>query len=158
MVRSLCTDLGAANHYDLEHLKKPEIWSLVENAQMYYIGGFHFTVCPPAIMELAQQAAQSNKPFVLSLSAPFIPQFFKEVVDASAPYWDYIIGNETEAAAYAEPRPAFQGAQGCRRPPCQPAQGEQAAQAYRYCHAGYRPYSRRHSGRGGYQGVPRSCH
>lgn len=61
-----------------------------------------FLVCPPAIMELAKQAAEHNKTFVLSLSAPFIPQFFKEVVDASAPYWDYIIGNETEAAAYAE--------------------------------------------------------
>lgn len=53
-------------------------------------------------MELAKQAAEHNKTFVLSLSAPFIPQFFKEVVDASAPYWDYVIGNETEAAAYAE--------------------------------------------------------
>lgn len=53
-------------------------------------------------MELAKEAAAKNKTFVLSLSAPFIPQFFKEVVDASAPYWDYIIGNETEAAAYAE--------------------------------------------------------
>lgn len=53
-------------------------------------------------MELAKQAAEHNKIFVLSLSAPFILQFFKEVVDASAPYWDYIIGNETEAAAYAE--------------------------------------------------------
>ncbi|KAK3186520.1 adenosine kinase [Lecanicillium sp. MT-2017a] len=100
--RSLCTDLGAANHYGLDHLKKPEIWSLAENADFFYIGGFHFTVCPPAIMELAKEAAAKNKTFVLSLSAPFIPQFFKEVVDASAPYWDYIIGNETEAAAYAE--------------------------------------------------------
>lgn len=53
-------------------------------------------------MELAKQAAETDKTFILSLSAPFIPQFFKEVVDASAPYWDYIIGNETEAAAYAE--------------------------------------------------------
>lgn len=59
-------------------------------------------VCPPAIMELAKNAAEKNKIFVLSLSAPFIPQFFKEPVDASAPYWDYVIGNETEAAAYAE--------------------------------------------------------
>lgn len=41
--RSLCTDLGAANHYDLDHLKKPKIWSLVENADFYYVGGFHFT-------------------------------------------------------------------------------------------------------------------
>ncbi|KAG8419958.1 adenosine kinase [Metarhizium acridum] len=53
-------------------------------------------------MELAKQAAEKNKIFVLSLSAPFIPQFFKDPVDASAPYWDYVIGNETEAAAYAE--------------------------------------------------------
>lgn len=53
-------------------------------------------------MELAKQASENNKPLVLSLSAPFIPQFFKDPVDASAPYWDYIIGNETEAAAYAE--------------------------------------------------------
>lgn len=41
--RSLCTDLGAANHYDLDHLKKPEIWSLVEGAEVYYVGGYHFT-------------------------------------------------------------------------------------------------------------------
>lgn len=41
--RSLCTDLGAANHYDLDHLKKPENWALVENAEVYYIGGYHFT-------------------------------------------------------------------------------------------------------------------
>ncbi|RCI10292.1 hypothetical protein L249_8469 [Ophiocordyceps polyrhachis-furcata BCC 54312] len=100
--RSLCTDLGAANHYDVEHLKKAEIWSLVEKADVFYVGGFHFTVCPPAIMALAEQAAKNNKIFVLSLSAPFIPTAFKDVVDASAPYWDYIIGNETEAAAYAE--------------------------------------------------------
>lgn len=53
-------------------------------------------------MELAHQAASKNKPFILSLSAPFIPQFFKEPLDASAPYWDYVIGNETEAEAYAE--------------------------------------------------------
>ncbi|KAM0516620.1 hypothetical protein ACHAPE_005251 [Trichoderma viride] len=99
--RSLCTDLGAANHYDLDHLKKPENWALVENADIYYIGGYHFTVCPPAIMALAEEAAAKNKIFAVSLSAPFIPQFFKEVVDASAPYWDYIIGNEAEAEAYA---------------------------------------------------------
>ncbi|KAK7739552.1 adenosine kinase [Diaporthe eres] len=100
--RSLCTDLGAANHYDLDHLKKPEIWSLVEGAEVYYVGGYHFTVSPPAIMELAKEAAAKNKIFIVSLSAPFIPQFFKDPVDASAPYWDYVIGNETEATTWAE--------------------------------------------------------
>lgn len=98
----MVTDLGAANHYDLEHLKSEKAWKLVEGADFYYIGGYHFTVCPPAIMVLAEEAAAKNKVFVLSLSAPFIPQFFKDPLDASAPYWDYVIGNETEALSYAE--------------------------------------------------------
>ena len=53
-------------------------------------------------MALAHEAAQKNKIFVLSLSAPFIPQFFKDPLDATAPFWDYVIGNETEARSYAE--------------------------------------------------------
>ena len=40
--------------------------------------------------------------FALSLSAPFIPQFFKDPLDETAPYWDYVVGNETEAMAYAD--------------------------------------------------------
>lgn len=100
--RSMVTDLGAANHYDLEHLKSPEVWKLVEGAEFYFVGGYHLTVCPPAIMALAEEAASKNKAFVFSLSAPFIPQFFKDPLDATAPYWDYVIGNETEALSYAE--------------------------------------------------------
>ncbi|EHA51003.1 adenosine kinase [Pyricularia oryzae 70-15] len=100
--RSMCTELGAANHYEVEFLKKPEVWELVKGAEVYYIGGYHFTVCPPAIMELAKEAATNNKTFILSLSAPFIPQFFKDPLDAALPYCDYVIGNETEAAAFAE--------------------------------------------------------
>ncbi|KAI1434916.1 Ribokinase-like protein [Xylaria sp. CBS 124048] len=99
--RSLCTDLAAANLYDVQHLKSPEIWKLAENADFYYVGGFHFTVCPPAIMALAEEAAAKNKTFIVNLSAPFIPQFFKEPLDASSRYWDYIICNETEATSYA---------------------------------------------------------
>lgn len=100
--RSMCTDLGAANCYDLDHLKSPEVWKLVENADFYFVGGYHLTVCPPAIMALAEEAAAKNKSFIFSLSAPFISQFFKEPLDATAPYWDYVIGNETEALTYAE--------------------------------------------------------
>ncbi|KAH0544400.1 hypothetical protein FGG08_001426 [Glutinoglossum americanum] len=100
--RSMCTDLAAANHYKLEHLKKPEIWELVEAAGVYYVGGYHLTVCVPAVMALAEEAAEKNKIFILSLSAPFIPQFFKDPLDRTAPYWDYVIGNETEALSYAQ--------------------------------------------------------
>ncbi|KAI9791976.1 MAG: adenosine kinase [Peltula sp. TS41687] len=100
--RSMCTDLAAANHYKLEHLKQLEIWKLVQQAKVYYVGGYHLTVCVPAVLALAEEAARSDKIFALSLSAPFIPAFFKDQLDQTAPYWDYLIGNETEALSYAD--------------------------------------------------------
>ncbi|KAL4870504.1 hypothetical protein BDV12DRAFT_55209 [Aspergillus spectabilis] len=100
--RSMCTHLAAANEYKIEHLKQPEIWSLVEKAQFYYVGGYHLTVSVPAIQALGEEAAAKNKVFMLSLSAPFIPQFFKEQLDSVLPYTDYTFCNETEAISYAE--------------------------------------------------------
>lgn len=100
--RSLCTRLGAANNYKVDHLKSPEIWQLVQNAQFYYVGGFHLTVCVPAIEALGEHAAKENKVLVMNLSAPFLCQLFKNQMDAVSIYCDYIIGNESEAAAYAE--------------------------------------------------------
>jgi adenosine kinase len=100
--RSMCTHLAAANEYKIEHLKSPRIWELVEKAKVYYVGGYHLTVCVPAMMALAEEAAAKDKPFMLSLSAPFICQFFKEPLDGVLPYCDYVLGNETEALTYAE--------------------------------------------------------
>lgn len=121
--RSMVTDLAAANHYKLEHLKSPEIWSYVEKAKIYYVGGYHLTVCVPAVLALGEHAAKTGKVcccaispsisgsyvktdprkiFAMNLSAPFLATFFKEQMDSVAPYWDYIIGNESEALAYAE--------------------------------------------------------
>lgn len=99
--RSLATDLAAANHLTLEHVKAPEQWKLVEQAKVFYVGGFHFTVCPDAINALGEHAAETNKLFGVNLSAPFIPTAFKEPLDKSSPYWDYLIANESEAEAYA---------------------------------------------------------
>ena len=98
----MCTDLAAANEYKFEHLKSPEIWKLVEQAQVYFVGGYHLTVCVPAILALAEEAAAKDKVFVLSLSAPFIPLFFKDQLAQTSKYWDYVIGNETEARSWAE--------------------------------------------------------
>ena len=100
--RSLATDLAAANHFKETHLQKPENWKLVENAKFFYVGGFHLTVSPPAIELLGKHAAETNKVFAINFSAPFIPQFFKEPLDNSLQYVDYVIANESEAAAYAE--------------------------------------------------------
>lgn len=100
--RSLVTDLAAANDFHPSHLQKPENWKVVENAKVYYIGGYHLTVSLEAIQLLGKHAAENNKVCVLNFSAPFIAQFFKDQLDASIPYCDYIIANESEAAAYAE--------------------------------------------------------
>lgn len=59
--RSLITHLAAANEYKLEHLKQPHVWALAEKAQVYYLGGFHLTVCVPAMLALAEEAAAKNK-------------------------------------------------------------------------------------------------
>lgn len=98
--RSLVTDLGAANHFTPDHLDKH--WDVVEKAELFYIGGFHLTVSPGAIVKLGKHAQATGKPFVLNLSAPFIPQFFKSALEQVLPYTTYVIGNESEAAAYAE--------------------------------------------------------
>lgn len=67
--RSMCTHLAAANEYKIEHLKQPEIWSLVEKAKFYYVGGYHLTVCVPAIIALGEEAAAKNKVCKLHLGA-----------------------------------------------------------------------------------------
>lgn len=100
--RSMCTDLAAANEYKVEHLKSPKIWELVQKAKVYYVGGYHLTVSVPATLALAEEAAKHDKVFVLSLSAPFIPLFFKDQLASTSKYWDYVIGNETEARSWAE--------------------------------------------------------
>lgn len=100
--RSLVTDLAAANHFKHTHLEKPENWKFVEQGKVFYIGGFHLTVSPEAIYLLGKHAAETNKDFSLNLSAPFIPEFFKDVLDKSIYYTNYVIGNESEAEAYAK--------------------------------------------------------
>jgi adenosine kinase len=100
--RSLVTDLAAANHFKPSHLEIPENWAHVEGAKAFYIGGFHLTVSPEAIQKLGEHAAKTNKDFIMNFSAPFIAQFFKDPLDKCLPYADYVICNESEAAAYAE--------------------------------------------------------
>lgn len=100
--RSMVTHLAAANEYKLDHLTQPHVWSLVEKTSVFYIGGYHLTVCPPAILKLGEEAASKNKIFALGFSAPFILQFFKDPLAEVLPYTDYIFCNEAEAEAWAQ--------------------------------------------------------
>ena len=99
--RSMVTHLAAANNYKITHLQSPEIWDLAKAAKYFYVGGYHLTVCVPAILALAEEAAAQNKVFSFGMGAPFIAQFFKEPLDQTTPYWDYVFMNETEAATWA---------------------------------------------------------
>ncbi|KAI5292295.1 adenosine kinase [Ascosphaera acerosa] len=121
--RSMVTHLAAANEYKLDHLKQPRVWDLVAKGQVYYVGGYHLTVSVPAILAIAEEAAEKNKDsvarekesrpamlisgiayqtFVFNFSAPFLAQFFKDQLAQVLPYCDILLGNETEAAAVAE--------------------------------------------------------
>ncbi|KAJ1554823.1 adenosine kinase [Cladochytrium tenue] len=104
--RSLCTDLQAANNYSIAHLRQPSTWALVEAARFYYIGGYFLTVSPDSALAVAEhvhasRAAGAGKTFMLNLSAPFIPQFFKDPLAKLLPHADVVFGNEAEALAYA---------------------------------------------------------
>ncbi|CAD7081365.1 unnamed protein product [Hermetia illucens] len=100
--RSLCADLGAANHFKIDHIHQPANKKLIENAEYFYISGFFLTVSPPSILEVAKHALQHNRWFIMNLSAPFISQFYKEPLMAALPYVDLIFGNETETEAFAK--------------------------------------------------------
>ncbi|KAI5284749.1 adenosine kinase [Ascosphaera aggregata] len=100
--RSLITNLAAANEYKLDHLQQPHIWNQVKKGKVFYVGGYHLTVCVPAILAIAEEVVKENKVFTFNLSAPFLPQFFKEQLDQVIPYCDVLLGNESEAAAVSE--------------------------------------------------------
>ena len=101
--RSLVTKLDAANHFTIDHLEKPENWEVVERAKLFYSAGFFITVSPDSMLKVAKHASEfAEKKFCINLSAPFICQFFKDPLNQVLEYADIVVGNETEAEAYAE--------------------------------------------------------
>lgn len=84
------------------HLATPEIAQLVAGAKFFYIEGYFLTHGIESALEVAKSASSRGRTVVLNLSAPFIPQFFKVQLEELLPHVDVLIGNESEAAAYAE--------------------------------------------------------
>ena len=100
--RSLVTTLRAAEQFTPDHLAKDDISSLLSGAKYFYIEGYFLTHGIESALEVAKAAASHGKTVVLNLSAPFIPQFFKMQLESLLPYIDILIGNESEAEAYAQ--------------------------------------------------------
>lgn len=99
--RSLCTTLRAAEQFAPSHLAQPEIAALIDGAKYFYIEGYFLTHGIESALEVAKNASSKGKVVALNLSAPFIPQFFKVQLEELLPHVDILIGNESEAAAYA---------------------------------------------------------
>ena len=99
---SLVTTLRAAEKFDPSHLSSPEIAPLVEGATHFYIGGFFLTHGVKSALIVGKQASTAGKTVILNLSAPFLCQFFKVQLEQIFAYADIIIGNESEAAAWAD--------------------------------------------------------
>ena len=101
-VRSLVANLGAAQHYKVEHLVKKENWALIEAAKICYISGFFLMVSLDAIFEVARHCADADKVFTMNLSAAFVPAACKEKLEAVLPYIDILFGNESEAESMSK--------------------------------------------------------
>jgi adenosine kinase len=99
--RSLVTTLQAAEMFEQSHLSSPTVAPLVDAANVFYVEGFFLTHGASIVLELSKKASAASKVFALNFSAPFIPQFFGTQLKSVLPYCDIIIGNETEAEAYA---------------------------------------------------------
>ncbi len=99
--RSLVASLGAAEQYDMAHVDAN--WATVEAARFFYISAFFMTHSAAVIKRVAAHAAEHHKCFAMNLAAPFIMQVppFKAALTEVMPFIDLIIGNETEAAAFA---------------------------------------------------------
>jgi len=102
--RSLCTNLSAANNYKADHLQAPENWKILSEARIVYSAGFFVTVSPESIKLASEEAAKTGALYCMNLSAPFICQVppFRKVLTETMPLVDFLFGNETEAAAFAE--------------------------------------------------------
>ena len=98
---SLVTTLRAAEKFEKSHLASPEVAPLIDGAKVFYVEGYFLTHGSESALELSKKASEASKVFVLNLSAPFIPQFFGMQLQQIIPYCDIIIGNESEAEAWA---------------------------------------------------------
>ncbi|KAF8131528.1 Ribokinase-like protein [Boletus edulis] len=73
----------------------------VEGAKVYYVEGFFLTHSVESALVLSKHASEYNKTFVLNLSAPFILTYYNPQLEQVLPYTDIVLGNESEAHAYA---------------------------------------------------------
>lgn len=102
--RSLVANLSAAEKYTKSHFDQEDIQAVIKGAKIIYSAGFFLTHSADTMAACGKVAAESRGETVycMNLSAPFLCQFFKDQMHSVLPYADFVFGNESEAAAFAE--------------------------------------------------------
>jgi len=100
--RSLCANLSASKHFNVDHIKNNENWAIVEQAQYYYATCYALNVSFESVEMLAKHASANNKVFSLNLSAPYLITWHKDQIASVLEFVDILFGNETEAAQFAK--------------------------------------------------------
>lgn len=101
--RSLVANLSAAEKYSkARHFDSAAFQAVVRGARIIYSAGFFLTHAADTMEACGKIAAEGGALYAMNLSAPFLCQFFKAQMHAVLPYADFVFGNESEAAAYAE--------------------------------------------------------
>jgi adenosine kinase len=95
--RSLVGFVSAAGHYSFDHYQSRDVQEAVNSSDIIYTTGFFSLSSYASILAAGQYAAQSNKYFMLNLSAPFVTELdnFYNVLQ----YADIVVGNEHESLA-----------------------------------------------------------
>lgn len=100
--RSLIANLGAAEKYSRAHFDSAAIQAVLAKAKIVYSAGFFLTHASEVMVETGKHAAAHGQIYAMNLSAPFLTQFFKTQMHDVLPYADFVFGNESEAASFAE--------------------------------------------------------
>ncbi|KAK7496048.1 hypothetical protein BaRGS_00012749 [Batillaria attramentaria] len=100
--RSLVSELGAAELFEENYLHEARNWSYVEQARLYYIGGFVLPVSPDSVLSIARHCARHHKTLVMNLHATFLAKYFADRSMNLTQYIDYLFGNGEEAAEFSK--------------------------------------------------------
>lgn len=101
--RSLVANLSAAEKYAKDHFASADVQAAIGGARIFYSAGFFLTHSAEVMAEMGKAAAAApGKIYCMNLSAPFLCQFFGSQMASVLPFCDFVFGNESEAAAYAE--------------------------------------------------------
>jgi len=99
--RALVANLGAANEYGIEHLKKND--ALLRSAGIVYSSGFFLNCCGGKVsIFVAERCRQLGAIFCINLAACYIPKAYPVELARLIKLSDFVFGNHHEAKAYGE--------------------------------------------------------